>query len=899
MASDNFVNYRLARTSPKLSGNLKIDLVLRKNSISGIYLRPLSERVPYSIDPDSMPWKKSHSYNLREFYKKTKGYFYMSPIRPELESDWPIISNPANTQELKYLKDWDDTYWAGTSRMSNKIYGTTHECLIPLWLENIDDVLRLELVIKNNNNIILQLPLSIGPSGITKYLTDYFSEAQLNKGNNKLLYLNKNDLSTTLRGISVSSGKLITRKSNIILKSLIYRERPLIESDSLLCSCFQDFEMIVPQLLNLNLCFNLDEILPSFLNSDNLNSFEIYVSAYIGNTELELRDLYTNSEYVPRKQINQNSYGPSDEPLNTLQYMIDNQITEFINKNKIVQPICHWQYIEDPEKLFNIYGGFGPYSVREDGSVITYRGYNNTIIDTDRDTYDPESGDTGLFVAMTGTEADVQSALYNPQKYIDSGFYVDLKKQIGDIEFSVSSTSSFVPEHIWCGAMVSPGEIDGSKIIGPMQTTITSPNFVGILTARYNKAGENDLSDELKYASDTDKKYNIFRYSDIDNRYGSPNIAEIARHTPNKYALYVCANRSGNDIYIVLWTHFIELSDSNSRDIVYHSYLPDALTLNGLNNAISGYKDAVAQIKNYNIDTAEGQASTKKTILDTLGVVGGVFYVLDSIAQTFSIPNNIFITNTLSLRPDRSLNNNQKEAIYYKYNNKIGTLLYRDLGYIRPAMYSYPGSRDSSGNFNWQTGYGRNWFYRKRIILPEIPSSTGEYFDNETFLRFYSESIPPKSPSQEYTGILHTNYVSSGDIKSNPDGDLLIDEAWPRLLGYWPGSELTEKGKLGEWEEYKWFDKSVVKLLPSSWTGSFSLARDTGGDDYISKVEFNTAFHNVLYNSNGNTRTQLFDSAPLLASIDPYYIEQVYEFRFELSSYNGSNFIYSVSATLS
>lgn len=215
-------NYQLYRTLTKLSGNMQLDLVVErgkkyvddegnviKDETGNLYVRdahltPVSPYSKFVPVVDEYILNNSHLFNIKEFYKKTKSEFFNPPIDSSLESDWPIMVSNADLYNLKYIKTWDDSFWAGTRRMSAKLYGTTHCTLVPLWLEHVDGPITIGLNVGGSK---YELCLSMSPTNnelhdkFCQYLFEYFDNIGLLGGNNNVLNLEFESNTSYIYGI--------------------------------------------------------------------------------------------------------------------------------------------------------------------------------------------------------------------------------------------------------------------------------------------------------------------------------------------------------------------------------------------------------------------------------------------------------------------------------------------------------------------------------------------------------------------------------------------------------------------------------------------------------------------------------------------------------------------------
>lgn len=266
-----FNNYQLYRTTPKLSGNMKLDLIVTtigsKLYVKDFHLRPISDLITYNIIDEDITIR-THQLNIARFYSKTKGDFYSAKADPQLLSDWPIVLT-RQQQELYdkneyHVKTWDDTYWAGSQRMLYSLYGTTHEVMVPVWLEQVEDIndlsIEIELSANEQASPLVTKILKFDKNSnkeyhkkFSEYLDKYFEYTSQKSGNSKCLNVDLYHNETFINGLNVEDGNMQTRTDFNITRNLLYRERPLLESNSLLTNSFNDVDLILPQLIKFNI----------------------------------------------------------------------------------------------------------------------------------------------------------------------------------------------------------------------------------------------------------------------------------------------------------------------------------------------------------------------------------------------------------------------------------------------------------------------------------------------------------------------------------------------------------------------------------------------------------------------------------------------------------------------
>lgn len=625
MAENQYNNYQLYRTSPKLGGDMKLDLVLKYSDdrrtetttkyvvdelgqnkldedgnpivetytyeymlvyVVGCHIRPISPMVKFNRPSDERIIDRPHQYNIRRFYQQTRDMFYDCTIDPSLKSDWPIII-PKNvtSEQRKYIKNWDDTYWSGTQRMQYQLYGTTHECLVPLWLE---DCSGLKFIIQlgqynseNGENISAKpacmLDLTLDQDwdkypntpqfhkDFVKYFNEYLTYSEIAKPNNDVIKISFKTNTAYVRGLKVEDGTLQTITDYNMVRNIIYRERPLLEFNSILTNAFRDNGLITTQLLNLNLCFCPDTMVSSSYKNAVKNTPNLFVSVTTKcrNTKgkesiLQMADLYTNHDYVPRPALNttidavekpeEGDGGAVEEGTevslsnfqidnglecgqgpNALDYKHDNLVTAIMHENKIVQPICHWVFANRPDMLFNVYDGFGGWWRNADGDIV----WNEHVYGSQNDP-NAEGGGNGnsqstWATKMIGDGDEIRNILDFAMNYQGS-YLQDMSSYINGLQFNYKKPENKPswPDKIYVGLATTPlwTSID-TPFPGNIEW-VMDPQYIAIWVNRYELTGkdgsrfvaEDTLPKNESYiTSDYDKKYDIGYAHDMDNRY--------------------------------------------------------------------------------------------------------------------------------------------------------------------------------------------------------------------------------------------------------------------------------------------------------------------------------------------------------------------------------------------
>lgn len=383
-------NYQLYRTNILLSGQMKWDILLNsKNNtlcIEQFHLSPISNNTSYTYKTDENLINNLHQDNIKAFYKHNKGFFFNECLNPEFTNKWPNICKEGET-----INTYSNIYDMGCKRSAYfNIYKKQFEFLCPIWLEQLkdNDELSFKIYIKssNSNTILGSNALILRPNTYStyhnkfvNYFKNYIKDAELNKdiNNDDLININLSNDNASITGLNVNTGLFETKQINNLVQNLTHRERPLMETDNMIINLFPDNNIICKQLFNFNFCFNIEDIF-----SKNIvkllygETIIVSIEAFINNVKLELKDFYTEYEFIPRKFYGDNNESNYSE--NVLDYLQDNKYISFINKNKYCQNICHWSLCDNNDYIFNLYNGFSGLCIDEENIYENEHIYANT-----------------------------------------------------------------------------------------------------------------------------------------------------------------------------------------------------------------------------------------------------------------------------------------------------------------------------------------------------------------------------------------------------------------------------------------------------------------------------------------------------------------------------------------
>ena len=359
-------NYQLYRTNVALSGQLKWNISVDNGPtglfVSDFHIVPISERVPFNRYVQDNLLNYSHLENIRSFYKQIESSFYLSYANPLLTSDQPYISD--ETRREYFMDLHDDTFDMGAKRARYSVYGKEVEIFCPVWLE--DKTLKsLSFIfdVKNNNGKVLcskTLKISSEKTNndfhdrFANYLYQYINDIELD---DHLIHIDLDNTTASITGIDASTGLTKTINIDKLAQDLTDKERLLMDADSMIIEQYENNQMIAKQLFNFNFLFNMGDFFPPvIMNMIEGNQVILDVRVQVDDEELEIKDFYTNYDYIPCICV----HGASEnDDVNIFDGLKDNKDIDLIDKNKITQRICHWSIVGDDEYIFNVYPEFG------------------------------------------------------------------------------------------------------------------------------------------------------------------------------------------------------------------------------------------------------------------------------------------------------------------------------------------------------------------------------------------------------------------------------------------------------------------------------------------------------------------------------------------------------------
>lgn len=408
--------YQLAKTSPLLTGQVKMNLILNGNVVTDLQYTPISEYIsfPRTRKPDTLNY--THGENVRMLYKQNSDSFFKPVQRPDLSYTSLYKAN------VLYRDTHDWTYEMSLRRIPYQRYGKQFEFFCPFWCDTREELENLEfvLVIENNNGRkIFQKTIDWGV--IQKYILKFVDAINLDttKKNNELLHIDFDKYESHIKGLCAEDGNIHTFDTTYILDKLLECERTVLETDSTILSVFSAQKIISTQLFNFSFIFNVEDIVPlqmvNELVSDRIN---MYVDMYStirddsgllkNKVKVELKDLYSNYEFIPKYNVESSKLSKTK---NVLDYMRDYDCVDIMNTNKYNEAIFHLALRDVGNEIFNLYSGFSPCTNRAvDENLVqevdTGKGLSNNITDLYTDTFDIDKNPFGIFKYNNITDLD-------------------------------------------------------------------------------------------------------------------------------------------------------------------------------------------------------------------------------------------------------------------------------------------------------------------------------------------------------------------------------------------------------------------------------------------------------------------------------------------------------------
>ena len=398
----NNYNYQLYRSNVKLGGQLGLDIILSSNDskdlvVSDFHLAPISSRVPYNRYVDENLLNYSHLENIKKFYNKIEGSFYKSYDNPILTSCEPfIVGDNYDFQRSKIIDLHDNTFEMGLKRIPYSWYNNQFSFFCPVWLSHYtkDQPLVFTFIVKTKKSksseqeiarktLYLKANYTDYHNKFVNYFNNYLEDIKSDNDeiNKNVININIQDNTACIRGIDVKNGTYIGYKNILnLVDNLVGQERLLMDADNLIINNFENNNLIACQLINFNFIFDIEELIPHKI-LDLMWGADITIDVEVGCIEeeeiktFEIKDFYTNYDYIQCKKTSIDYKNPSQDDINIFDLVKDNRNIDLADKNKITQNIIHWSLKNNNDYIYNLYTGFGGYIINKNnkGEIISNR----------------------------------------------------------------------------------------------------------------------------------------------------------------------------------------------------------------------------------------------------------------------------------------------------------------------------------------------------------------------------------------------------------------------------------------------------------------------------------------------------------------------------------------------
>lgn len=361
-------NYQLYNTNILLGGQQKWDIVLESDGdlyIKDFHISPISDNIPYNKIVDENLMNYSHQENLKQYYKNIRENFYNIGLDYEFQHMYPTI---------RRSKRYSDICVSGVKRTKiYDLYKKQYELLCPVWIEDLKNDISFIIEVKGHTGVTIANKTlrienqtnKVFHNKFVKYFKDYINYLNLNNNDtNNCIYIDLERKKSYVHGLDVNTGRLINKNCDYVVENLLSRERPFMENDFIICSLYKNNNMIIKNLFNFNLYFNIEDIVSHAIENElKGNYINISIKVNIDGVELPIKSFFTNYEGINRYQINNFNQSKKKYKCNIFSYLNDYKYIDFIDKNKFDPQICHWSIDGNNDYIFNLYPGFGSFYI--------------------------------------------------------------------------------------------------------------------------------------------------------------------------------------------------------------------------------------------------------------------------------------------------------------------------------------------------------------------------------------------------------------------------------------------------------------------------------------------------------------------------------------------------------
>lgn len=618
-------NFQLYRTNILLGGQMKWDLILDNSTnglmVTDLHLTPISSNIPYTYQSDEQLMNNSHEDNVKSYYKYMAGSFYADGMNPEFNHNYPIIVSP-NTHMYTY----NDVCDMGCRRMKHyDLYNKQFEFFCPIWLEHMSDDIVFTFSVSDytSGNNVSQRTLTIKRNDLTdkfsKYFNEYMSNCGIHDGTDDVMMINIENGLAYISGLNAKTGIHTVKNINNVTNVITSRERPLMEFDNILISNFSNNNIVAKQLINLNFCFNLSDLVSSSIaNIMSGKNTTVSVSVSMGDKTFEIKDFDTEYDYIPKQIIH--SDNSLDDNINVLNYLIDYKCIDLIDKNKYSQQVCHWSLCDCNDYIFNLYNGFSGYSI-SNGNIIQSKHQYGRTPSFDTQLYNEFTNNVGwLNLFKLDAWADFYKFINNIRKNKSDMSVFDDKIFVNDVKYAKLPDTPIY----FCGLYVNKNLL--TKITNNGYITFNIDNNISVIliddygndivifvSSEINNFTHKNMYDKLIKSNDVRLKGFINTFTSFVTpsviTLSSSIIADRVSGPSSKTDEVIYYKDNGHSEYVVRYDGKIKPHFTNSRTMYYKDYISDErkFGLSKLQNStygqylITGYEPLYKSIGYYSI----------------------------------------------------------------------------------------------------------------------------------------------------------------------------------------------------------------------------------------------------------------------------------------------------------
>ncbi len=829
-------NYQLHRVIPKLSADIKIDVLIdsslnthNNNSysttilytgVSPVYYGTLNS---YVDDKDTPGYLEGKFKDLVELYSdKLYG----------ISNQELLISNFTNnnTESLPYF----DKYLSGTFRTRYNDFNkkSTHCTLIPLWLSDLKKTSSLQVILKvlNNGNELIRKVINLSEN---RYINQYLQTRIVGDGENRNkkqgIYIDHINQKCIVYGYSLKESTVVRVESDDLYASIFEIsniQKPHIETMSIIGNWFADNQLILPQLINFGIHFDINALIGGLSDISQEQDYQIETEVIVDGGVLPFKDYYTNFDYIPAYIIGKNkgyfdTLAPNILEKSAKDFNEEISNTPLLYANQLDQRLVHWTHTEspvvggkngNPDTIFNTSSSFKNVKLikSEDGlhsdifQFLPGNSYGSFTGQT-AEKYDPEVHNIQWAgQVMYGSMNKCIEVLNNIDYYIheNSGNFLSL---IGNNNKS----------DIYLGLMTTPSE------------NAVNLDFYG------TTPHQPPLKDKRLYKE-------LIPYEFTTNNQGTKPPHGLNDLKPR---LYFKLDKLDNDRYREVWLiwapHVVRPGNTGNLDrqrefdtLGYKECTPDYLTqgkvLNWFRKILSGIKSSDSSNSNNNL--SEEQAYYKKWWSKAVGVPGnksntytpGILNELEEYGLLFRLPIG-----------------NQPLDYYINFNEVLN-------GEIKYGLY-YPGNNIQYNNYiDRLGGYIIPAFCDPNESIIKITSTTIKYF-NKPGLNFQyyikgntNNTKPEKYEISKLGQFINTGYGSQQYFPRKNVGITILNTK-------------EVPGFLNNLTEFRWFNQGGSRIVPlPKIIKQFNLSK-TETVDYLKQMDNKKWYSTKVYHSDNNT----------------------------------------------